>query len=235
MKVFITGTSSGLGYGMAKAYLDQGHEVFGVSRGTPKDLIAHDLYRHFNMDLANLDFLPRQVAQMFASIDTLDLCILNAGILGRIAKMKEVSIQELQKTFDINVWTNKILLDALLDLHPRVKQVVAISSGASVNGSMGWNGYSISKAALNMLVKLYASEFENVHFTAFAPGLIDTSMQDYLCEKVDTKDFPSAQKLKDARNTPNMPKPDEAGVTMMETFEKLTEYPSGSFLDIRKM
>jgi NAD(P)-dependent dehydrogenase (short-subunit alcohol dehydrogenase family) len=209
--------------------------VFGVSRSSPKDLIKDSNYRHFNMDLANLDFLPRQVTQMFASIESIDLCVLNAGILGRIAHMKDVSIPELQKTFDINVWTNKILLDALFEQHERIKQVVAISSGAAVNGSLGWNGYSISKAALNMLVKLYAEEFVNVHFTAFAPGLIDTAMQDYLCEKVDTTEFPSAEKLKNARNTSGMPKPDEAGTIMMTTFEELLKGESGSFVDIRKM
>lgn len=235
MNIFITGTSTGLGWGIAKAYLEKGHQVYGVSRSTPDDLESYANYRHFNMDLSNLDFLPQQVAQMLASIPSLDLCVLNAGILGRIAKMQEVSIQELQKTMDINLWSNKILMDAVLKNHPQIEQVIAISSGAAVNGSKGWNGYSISKAALNMLVKLYAAEYEAVHFTAFAPGLVDTSMQDYLCEKVDGKEFGSALRLKAARGTEGMPKPAVAGEIMYNVFPSLKGESSGSFVDIRKM
>ena len=33
-----------------------------------------------------------------------------------------------------------------------------------------------------MLIALYADEFPNTHFTALAPGLIDTAMQDYLTQ-----------------------------------------------------
>ena len=39
MNILITGVSSGIGWGLAKHYLELGHTVFGLSRRTPKDLI----------------------------------------------------------------------------------------------------------------------------------------------------------------------------------------------------
>ena len=52
MKIFISGVSSGLGYGLAKVYLAMGHEVYGCSRRKPKDLVDQGL--HFAaIDLAD--------------------------------------------------------------------------------------------------------------------------------------------------------------------------------------
>jgi len=167
---------------------------------------------------------------------TLDLCILNAGILGPIADMKNQSIENLKKVMEINVWANKPIIDTLIQTIPKIEKIVAISSGAAVNGNKGWGGYSISKAALNMMIKLYAAENEEIKFYAFAPGLVDTAMQDYLCGRdLNSDTFPSAQKLIAARNTPDMPKPFEAGAILSKAIAKLHEYPSGSFVDVRKM
>jgi len=44
MKIFISGVSSGLGYGLAKVYLAMGEEVYGCSRREPKDLVEQGLH-----------------------------------------------------------------------------------------------------------------------------------------------------------------------------------------------
>lgn len=236
MKVFITGVSSGIGWGLAKYYLSEGHEVYGISRRIPKDLISNKNFHHQVCDLAKFDTIPSAITSLLKKVETLNLSILNAGILGPINHMKNQSMVDLKEVMDINVWANKPIIDTLTSLIPKVEKVVAISSGAAVNGSKGWGGYSISKAALNMLMKLYAAENENTRFYAFAPGLVDTAMQDYLCGgELDSSVFPSAQKLMNARNTPNMPKAEAAGGILAKDIQQLNNHPSGSFLDIRKM
>lgn len=234
MNVFITGTSSGLGWGLAWYYLNNGHKVWGCSRRTPEDLIKDQNYQHFELDLSDLNNLPSKTQEILPNIPSLDLLILNAGILGKIDLMKNVGIAELQKVNDINLWSNKVLIDEFTIHFKSIQQIVAISSGAAVNGSKGWNAYSISKAALNMMVKLYAAENDQTHFTALAPGLIDTAMQDYLCEEVDQETFSSAKKLAKARGTENMPKAKEAGKLIGNFISRLAHYESGSFVDIRK-
>ncbi len=236
MKVFITGVSSGIGWGLAKRYLSEGHEVFGISRRIPEDLNQEKNFHHAICDIENLPESSKVIQGLLNGNETLDLCILNAGILGPISDMKDQSIENLKKVMEINVWANKPIIDTLIQTIPKIEKIVAISSGAAVNGNKGWGGYSISKTALNMMIKLYAAENDQINFYAFAPGLVDTAMQDYLCSgSLDTASFPSAQKLIEARNTPNMPSPLEAGKILSKAIAKLHEYPSGSFVDVRKM
>ncbi|MDG1518667.1 MAG: SDR family NAD(P)-dependent oxidoreductase [Flavobacteriales bacterium] len=236
MNILITGVSSGIGWGLAKHYLELGHTVYGLSRRTPKDLFKRPNFHFTQCDLTNLNTSFEIISQLISGIKTMDLVVLNAGILGAITDMKTQKINNLQKVMNINVWANKIVLDTLLNIIPRVIKVVAISSGASVNGNKGWGGYSISKAALNMLIKLYASENEKTLFYSLAPGLVDTAMQDYLCgNKLNINDFPAQKKLKAARNTASMPQPEMAAKLLTNAIKNLNDYNSGEFIDIRNM
>ena len=179
MKIFISGVSSGLGYGLAKVYLAMGYKVYGCSRRKPNDLVEQGL-QFAGIDLADSMAGQSNFCKLIDGVQHFNLVILNAGKLGLIRDMKEAPLEDLRETMEINVWSNKWLLDCLFSDERSVEQVVAISSGASQSGSRGWNGYSLSKSALNMLIKLYAGERSQTHFTSLAPGLIDTAMQDYL-------------------------------------------------------
>ncbi len=236
MNVFITGVSSGIGWGLSKYYLSKGYQVYGLSRRVPEDLMNHKNFNHTICDLTDFNSIPNSLSSLLNEVPFIDLAILNAGILGPIEHMKNQSIKDLKEVMNINVWANKPVIDALLETVPNIQKVVAISSGAAVNGNKGWGGYSISKAALNMLVKLYAAENDQTSFYAFAPGLVDTAMQDYLCGgNLDSDSFPSAQKLIDARGTENMPTAEAAGEILAKGILNLDNLDSGSFADIRKM
>ena len=233
--LFITGVSSGLGHGLARAALQKGHDVAGLSRREPSDIISHPRFRFAACDLATPDTIPGALEKILDPGQTLDLVVLNAGVLWRIADMADAPLDVLKWMMDVNVWANKPILDFIFRREITVNQVVAISSGASVAGARGWNGYSISKAALNMLVKLYAAERPETHFTALAPGLVETYMQDQVKDLPDDPRFPSIKRLHKARGTPDMPKPEAAAAKLFEVFPKLTGYPSGGFVDVRTM
>src|SRR5699024_6470024 len=136
---------------------------------------------------------------------------------------------------DLNVWANKLILDWFASrLAPR--QIVLISSGASVNGNRGWGSYALSKAALNMLAQLYAHDLPDSHLVALAPGLIHTAMQDHINDTADTEAFPSVKRLKQARGTATMPGPRAVADTIAQALPTLREqYPSGAFVDIRDL
>lgn len=239
--ILITGVSSGIGNALSHWYLNPsecGHEyqVFGVSRRTPEDLISNDSFHFAATDLAESDISRESLLDLLESATDLDLVILNAGILGQIDDMRDTSLEQLRHLMDVNVWANKTVLDAVFDKGRSVKQVVAISSGAAVNGNRGWNGYSISKAALNMLVQLYSREQPNTHFCALAPGLVDTAMQDYLCGFVADERFGSLENLKSKRNTPEMPTPQQAAKMLGTVITEVALHqPSGQFVDVRSL
>jgi benzil reductase ((S)-benzoin forming) len=237
MNVFITGNSSGLGLGLTEALMDRDAIVWGMSRsGCPLKSKYDDVLRDRRQDIANLNTLEEGLESLLSDCLRLDLVILNAGILGRIQEISHTDVHDLEHLMRINVWANKVILDWLIERQLPVTQVLAISSGAAVNMNYGWGGYSLSKAALNNLVELYAPEMPDTHLTAFAPGLVETGMQDYLCDEVDSGEFPSVQKLKDARGTADMPSPREAGDRILDLLDTLREeHESGSFVDIRSM
>lgn len=235
MKVLVTGTSSGLGYGIARAYLEDGAEVYGIARRSSPVLENYHSYYHLEGDLTEHKKIPGYMQSLLQAVDKIDLVFLNAGMLGEIKDMQLTELTDLKQVMDVNLWSNKSLLDTLLQGPVAVKHIIAISSGAAVNGNRGWSGYAISKAALNMMIQLYAQETPDTHFSSLAPGLIDTSMQDYIFEVPDENRYESVKRLREARGTEAMPGPEKAGELVKETVPRLASAESGAFLDIRSM
>lgn len=235
MNILITGTSSGIGYGLAKEYLKRGLKVWGISRREPGDPAELGNYHHLKCDLTNYTEVANKLPGFIGEADYLDLVILNAGILGKIKYMNEVSLEEMKKVFETNVWANKNLLDLLLKNKIKIKQVVGISSGSALRSTPGWGSYSLSKAGLDRLMNIYAKEYPETHFIAFAPGLVDTFMQDTIYAIQDTSKYPTAKHLQEARYTNQMPDPTKAAPMLIEGFEKALNYESGSHVDIREM
>jgi benzil reductase ((S)-benzoin forming) len=233
--ILITGISRGLGHGLALACLKRGDHVIGLGRNTAADLESQPGFHFARADIANSDECTAALETLLCDRNRLDCVILNAGVLGPIADMRDQPIDTMKDVMDVNLWANKQLLDSLLCKELSIAQIVAISSGASVNGNRGWGGYSLSKAALNMLVKLYANERKDIHFSALAPGLIDTSMQQQIRKLPDDTPFPSVAKLKQASGTDAMPNPTTAGQLVLEAIDRLPSLiESGAFADIRK-
>lgn len=234
--VFITGVSSGIGLGLAKEYLDRGFDVYGVSRRDVREM-GHDLGPQFHfasVDLTDEQHARDVIKQLLSGLKMIDVAILNAGVLGEIKDMQSASLDELRRTMEINVWANKTVIDSLIGLHIPIKQIVTISSGAAVNGNRGWNGYSISKAALNMMTMLYAREHDASHFCAVAPGLVDTAMQDHLCGLPEDPRYASLEVLKSKRGSDEMPTPQQLAPRLIKLFEFARDnFPSGDFVDIR--
>ncbi len=235
MNILITGTSSGVGFGLSKIYLKKGHNVFGISRKSNDVLNKHTNFRFLSQDLSEFREVESKIPQFLENVPSLDLVILNAGILNEIKDLQDTSLDEIRKVMDVNVWANKILTDSLFKLQIPIGHVVGISSGASVSGSRGWNAYALSKATLNMLIDLYSKEHESTHFTSLAPGLIDSEMQDYIYSLSEQEKFPVIKKLKSAKGTSRMPDPEEAARIISEGIEKAKKYDSGAFLDVRKI
>ena len=231
-RALVTGNSSGLGRGLTRVLLDRGWTLYGISRrGCDLDGDIRDI----RGDLSEFDLVPRLLDDLLDDVPGLDLVVLNAGVLGEIRAMHEQPVAEVARVMDVNCWANKVVPDWLHGWRRPVGQIVAISSGASVLGNRGWGGYALSKAALNMLVRLYSHEFPETHLSALAPGLIDSAMMDYLCEEPDPGEFPALLRIRDARGTDVMPAPTDAAMRIVGILPRLKDFPSGSYVDIRRI
>ena len=227
--ILITGVSSGLGEALASTYLENGDNVYAIGKSIPKKLDHYPHFFFFPYDLSQTFILQASI-QAFVEKHSFDVVILNAGILGEIQELTKTDLIDVKAVMEINVWANKELID-LLSTHSHVKQIIGISSGAALNGSKGWGAYSLSKAALNMLLNVYAKELPEIHFIALAPGVIRTPMVQHIIDTVDDTLFPSAKRLKSGP----IQTPKEAAKNLISIFPKLLEYESGSFVDVRTM
>ena len=233
-KILITGCSSGLGHALAELYLAKGAVVYGMSRRIPQFTAGG--YRFEASDFRELGQIEAVLSKLLKGCEKLDIVYLNAGTLGRIQDMSSCSMEELKEQMDVNLWANKVILDYLIRNEIGVGQLIAISSGASQSGSLGWNGYSLSKAALNMLVKLYAHEMPMTHVTALAPGLIETPMLGSILEgDHDTERYTTVQRLRDSREEGLVHTPAEVAAAIDADLELLRTFESGSYIDIRDL
>ena len=235
MNILITGTSSGIGYGLARTFLKRGNTVLGISRREHGELMSMDRYRHLKLDITDTKRLQKTLPDFLKDQHHFDLVILNSGVLGEIKLMHEVKPEEMKAVFEINVWANKVLLDLLFSQPLKIKQVVGISSGAALRSTPGWGSYALSKAGLDMLMNIYAKEYPETHFCGFAPGLVDSEIQAYIYAIEDAERYPSAKKLQEARFTDLMPDAITAAPTLIEGIQKALQYESGSHVDVRDL
>lgn len=225
--VLITGCSSGLGLALTHYYLEEGYHVFGISRRQPN--ITHENFTFKACDLTQTHLIKNNLKEFIQTIQTLDLVYLNAGMLGEIKSSFELSIEELQEVYNLNVYANKELLDILATIE--VKTIIGLSSGAAVNGSKGWASYSLSKAGLNMLLNLYSKEMTNSILLAVAPGVVETPMTDYIRFDINDQEFPSAQRLKNGE----IQTPEQAAQRLAKVAQQSDKFESGAFIDVRDL
>lgn len=225
--ILITGCSSGLGLALTNYYLQKGFKVYGISRNKPE--IQNQNFIHISFDLSKISEIKNSLTNILKEIKNLDLVFLNAGMLGKIKILQELSIEEMQEVYSLNVYANKELLDILMQID--VKNIFIISSGASKTGYKGWGSYSLSKAGVNMLVNLYSNEMFNTKIIALAPGVIKTPMTDYIRFEIDENIFTSAKKLNEGLVQTAF----ETAIKIDAFINRINEFETGSYVDIRQI
>jgi len=141
--VLITGVGSGIGEALAYRFLEEGWSVVGVGRHCPVRLQQRPTMNFFPIDLSKT-YLIREELRALLKHHLFHIVVLNAGMLGAIKPLHDTAVSDLENVMRLNVWANKELIDALHDATV-VRQIVAISSGAAVNGSKGWGDIAFPK------------------------------------------------------------------------------------------
>jgi NAD(P)-dependent dehydrogenase (short-subunit alcohol dehydrogenase family) len=126
----------------------------------------------------------------------LELVVNNAGTLGPtplppVASLRATDLQDIIAT---NVVAPlQIIQAALLHLRTADGAIVNITSDAAVEGYEGWGGYGASKAALEQLSRVLASEEPRVRTYWVDPGDMRTRMHQDAFPGEDISDRPSPE------------------------------------------
>lgn len=191
--VIVTGTSRGLGEAIATELLEENTRLICISRKQNEQLVekAKQLnipLAFYPVDLQDVHNLESSMETIFSSIEENTLSsihlINNAGVLTPMKPIEKAESELLITNVQVNLIAPMILTSSFLKYTKDLKvekRVVNISSGAGKKPYFGWGAYCTTKAGINMFTQCVAAEESQkdypVKIIAFAPGVIDTNMQ----------------------------------------------------------
>ena len=162
--IVITGASSGLGECLYKSF-SESYNVINISR--TKSASEYNIITNLN-DLSGL----KQKLEMKKVKH--DLCILNAGTMGKIGSATQIKDEEILEALKINVLANKIIIDwSILN---GCKYFIGISSGAATKNYDGWLNYCVTKSAFRSMLLQYQKYLPKLNFKLISPGILNTYM-----------------------------------------------------------
>ena len=171
----VTGASRGFGRAIATALAKAGPQVVGVARDRNRLQELHEeLGAGFTPVVA--DAADPVVAGQLIDQWRPQVLVLNAGASPLARPLQRHTWQTFSRNWEVDVqqafnWTREALL---LPLDPG-SVVIALSSGAAVNGSPLSGGYAGAKAAIRFLTRYAAEESERdglgVRFISLLPKL----------------------------------------------------------------
>jgi NAD(P)-dependent dehydrogenase (short-subunit alcohol dehydrogenase family) len=235
----VTGSTKGIGLGIARAYAREGATVVIHSRnagdcekeaaeiraaGGHAIAIAADLSRSDEVRR-----LAREAAEALG--DRVDILVNNAG-QPRVAPSVDLTEADYRYTIDLNLNAYVVLSQEVARgmLTRRQGSIINVSS---INGTLAFPqrlAYCVSKAGVNMLTKVLAIEWADrgVRVNALAPGYIKTEMVRTLVERRLVDEAALARRAPMAR----LGTPDEVAEAAVYLASDAASYVTGAVLTV---
>jgi NAD(P)-dependent dehydrogenase (short-subunit alcohol dehydrogenase family) len=185
LRILITGAGRGLGAALAENFSRQGARLALCALSDPTETAqactnSGAEVLHQSVDVCDADAVAAWVGFVVGQWGGLDVVVNNAGILGPVGVMESVSLEQWQKTIQVNVLGAYHVARASLEaLKTNRGVLVNIGSGASRKAHAGLSAYCVSKAALEALHRSLCIDNPDgsVRFLCLNPGAMRTRMR----------------------------------------------------------
>ncbi|MCG9708752.1 SDR family oxidoreductase [Pseudoalteromonas sp. Isolate3] len=179
--VVVTGANKGIGLNFCKQYSAQGYRVTAVVRTPSEELQALDVKVISDIDVSNADDVATLANYLHG--DKIDILINNAGIFHN-ETLADMDFAAIEKQISVNSIAPIRITHALqqnLGIDAKVAMITSRMGSIADNGSGGYIGYRMSKAALNAASVSLAHELKDKKIAVglFHPGFVQTQMVNF--------------------------------------------------------
>ena len=205
----VTGASRGIGAAVAKRYAAEGAHLVLVARTVGGLEEVDDAIRSAGgqaatlvpLDLREFDALDRLGASLHERFGRLDVLVGNAALLGGLSPLGHIAPETWAEVMDVNVTANWRLIRSLDPLlrQSNAGRAIFVTSGVTAGAHAYWGAYAVTKAALEMLVKVYGAEIAktNVRANLVSPGVVRTGMRASAFPGEDPMSLPAPEEITD--------------------------------------
>ena len=230
----VTGASRGIGRATALSLARAGAHIVAVGRtvGALEEIddavqSAGSSATLVPLDIRDYPGIYRLAAALNERHQHLDILVGNAGVVGQRSPLDHIDPKNWDDVMAVNVTANWHLIRAMDPLLKRAKagRAVFISSGAATHARAYSGAYSVSKAALNALGRIYADETSAspIRVNLFNPGPTRTRMRAQVMPGEDPMTLPTAEDVAEKIVELCLPSCSVTG--------KLYDYRAGRFLE----
>lgn len=175
----VTGAARGIGFALAKALSARGGKVIGTCRTPSAELEALGIEIVSGVDVREEAGVRKLATAVGAR--NIDLLVNNAGILSYGDSLASPNYASLLEQFEVNAVGPLRVTSELRKNLGRGSKVAFITSrmgSIADNGSGGYYGYRMSKAALNMAAVSMTRDLapQGVAVIVLHPGMVKTDM-----------------------------------------------------------
>jgi NAD(P)-dependent dehydrogenase (short-subunit alcohol dehydrogenase family) len=177
----VTGGGTGIGFGAAKRFVDEGAFVYLFGRRQePLDAAVAKLgpsARAVRGSVTDLSDLDRLYAAVKAERGGLDILFANAGT-GLFAPLGEITVAHYDHIFDVNVKGLVFTVQKALPLMKQGSSIILTGSSTGVMGTPQFSIYSATKAAIRNLARSWALDLRGtgIRVNVLSPGPTKTEL-----------------------------------------------------------